>query len=103
MYKCFHADVVFSKRLFFLAGGGGGGGSSVIHTELIREAELFACVESIFFPLGNEVCEWELILNRAGIACDNVNATGLSICPKHRYKPTTLYKAKVRRVNHNRF
>ena len=49
MYKCFHDDLVLSKRPFFW---GGGGGSSVIHTELIREAELFTCVESIFFPLG---------------------------------------------------
>ena len=41
------------------------------------------------------ISEWELILNRAGIARDQVDATRLIICPKHRYNLTTLYKAKV--------
>ena len=43
------------------------------------------------------ISEWELILNRAGIACDEVEATNarLIVCPKHSFKLTTLYKAKV--------
>ncbi|KAL9967966.1 hypothetical protein ACROYT_G026285 [Oculina patagonica] len=40
------------------------------------------------------ISEWELILNRAGIACDEVDSTRFIICPKHRFKLTTLYKAK---------
>ena len=41
------------------------------------------------------ISEWELILNRAGMACDEVDTTKHVICPKHRFKLTTLYKAKV--------
>ncbi|KAL9953401.1 hypothetical protein ACROYT_G040813 [Oculina patagonica] len=40
------------------------------------------------------ISEWELILNRAGIACDEVDSTRFIICPKLRFKLTTLYKAK---------
>ena len=52
--------------------------------------EILAC-------LGNVVVisEWELILNRAGITRDQVDATRLIICPKHCYNLTTMYKAKV--------
>jgi len=35
------------------------------------------------------------VLNRAGIPCEEVDTAKLVICPKHRYKLTTLYKAKV--------
>ena len=58
----------------------------------------FSHVQSLTFSFtGDEpvISEWELILNRAGIACDEVEATRLIVCPKHRFKLTTLYKAKV--------
>ena len=58
----------------------------------------FSHAQSLTFSFtGDEavISEWELILNRAGIACDEVEATRLIVCPKHRFKLTTLYKAKV--------
>ena len=41
------------------------------------------------------VPEWELILNRAGVVYDDEETGTLIICPKHRFKLTTLYKVKV--------
>ena len=55
-------------------------------------------IQSLTFSFtGDEpvISEWELIVNRAGIAYDEVEATRLIVCPKQRFKLTTLYKAKV--------
>ena len=66
------------------------------HLTVSCKTEMLACYFFLLF-VGHEVVvsEWELILNRAGISCGGVEAAKLIVCPKHRFKLTTLYTAKV--------
>ena len=50
-------------------------------------------IQSLTFSFTGDkpvISEWELIVNRAGIACDEVEATRFIACLKHRFKLTTL-------------
>ena len=53
--------------------------------------------DSFLFSLSENqvISECELILNRVGVSCSKEEQMKMVVCPKHRFKLTTLFRPKV--------
>ena len=53
--------------------------------------------DSFLFSLSENqvISECELILNRAGVSCTKEEQMKMVVCPKHRFKLTTLCRPKI--------